>query len=164
LLFPESYYAKRGVDGALTGFRDAIGRPVQIESDRRRNLIRLTTPSGRWVSFAYDSSDRMIQASEEQHRAVKYSYDAGGRLTQVVNGNGSRSFDYNGTYLMSIDENDRRSMDFRYTRGRIGEITFADCQTFKFRYEYDPRDDYTVTRTHLTRPDGTVTKFDIKRE
>ena len=60
LLFPESYYAKRGVDGALTGFRDANGRPVQIERDRRRNLIRLTTPSGRWVNFAYDSADRVI--------------------------------------------------------------------------------------------------------
>jgi len=95
---------------------------------------------------------------------VKYTYDAGGRLIQVVNGDRSRSFDYNATYLMSIDENDRRSVDFRYTRGRIGEVTFANNETYKFRYEYDPRDDYTVTRTYLTTPDGIVTKFDIKRE
>jgi hypothetical protein len=65
---------------------------------------------------------------------------------------------------MTIDENDRRSVDFRYTRGRIDEITFNANQTYKFRYEYDPRDDYTVKRTWLTMPDGALSRFDIKRD
>ena len=162
LLFPESYYAKRGADGSLTGFRSANGQPVRIERDRRRNLVRLTASSGRWVSFEYDSSDRVIRASDDKNREVNYRYDAGGRLFQVMNGTQSRTFEYNRTYLTSIDENDRRLVDFRYTRGRVGEVAFGDGQTYKFRYDYDPRDDYTVLRTYLTPPDGTVTKFDIK--
>ncbi|MGH7886510.1 MAG: cytochrome c oxidase assembly factor Coa1 family protein, partial [Candidatus Binatia bacterium] len=164
LLFPESYYAKRGVDGALTGFRDANGRPIQIERDRRRNLLRLTAPGGRWVRFDYDSSDRVIRASDDKNRIIKYDYDAGGRLFQVTNGTQSRTFEYNRAYLMSIDENDRRLVDFRYTRGRIREMSFADGRTYKYRYDFDPRDDYTITRTYLTHPDGLVAKFDIKSE
>jgi YD repeat-containing protein len=164
LLFPESYYAKRGVDGALIGFRDGTGQQVKIERDRRRNVKKITSPGGGFVSFDYDSAERVTKAVDNRNRTVKYSYDAGGRLFKVENGKSFRSFDYNDMYLMSIEENGHKFAAFRYKRGRLGQITFADGQIYKFDYDYDPKDNYTVVRTYMQEPNGTVTKFDIKPE
>ena len=162
LVFPESYHAKRGVDGALIGFRDGAGKQVKIERDRWRNLKRITSPGGGFVAFDYDSAERVIKAVDHQGRTIKYSYDAGGRLFNVEDGKSSRSFDYDDIYLQSIAENGRKIADFRYKRGRVGQIVLADGQTYKFDYDYYPKDNYTVIRTYLQEPNGAVTKFDIK--
>lgn len=164
MLFPESYNAKRGVDGALTGFRAANGRPVKIERDPRRNLVRLIAPDGTLVSFEYDSFDRVINVSDGKGRETRYGYDAAGRLAEVKNEKFMRSFEYNGLYLASIDDNGGRLVDFAYSVGRVGQLAFADGRVYKFHYDFDPRDNYTVLRTFVTAPDGTVTKFDIKPE
>ena len=46
-LFPESYYAKKPVDGALIGFHDANGLALKLERRERRNLKTIIAPDQR---------------------------------------------------------------------------------------------------------------------
>ena len=49
----------------------------------------------------------------------------------------------------------------RYSRGRVSELILTNGQTYKIRYDNDPRDDYTPVQTYLTSPDGKTEKFTI---
>jgi YD repeat-containing protein len=161
LVFPESYYAKRPVDGALIELRDSKGQVTKMERDRRRNLMRITSPEGRFIMFEYDSADRIIKAVDDEKQEVRYLYDVGGRLVQVEGPRSVTRYAYEHTYLMLIEENGRRLVDFHYDeKGRMGRISLADRQSYRFRYEYDPRDRDQVLRSFVTGPDGSVSKFD----
>ena len=43
---------------------------------------------------------------------------------------------------------------FRYSLGRVSELILTGGQSYKIRYDIDPRDDYTPAQTYLTSPDG----------
>ena len=160
LVFPESYYAKRPVDGALIGLRDPKGQVAKMERDKRRNLTRITSPEGRSIMFEYDSGDRIIKAVDDEKREIKYLYDAAGRLVQVEGLRSVTRYSYDDTDLMLIEENGRRLVDFEYDKkGRMARISLADGRSYRLRYEYDSRD--KVLRSFITGPDGSVTKFDI---
>ena len=163
-LFPESYYAKRPVDGALIGFQDAKGQAVKMERDKRRNLKRITSPEGRFIKFEHDVADRIIKAVDDENREVKYLYDPAARLVQVEGPSSVTRYAYDDTYLTFIEENGRRLVEFQYKAGRIGQISLADHRSYRFRYEFDPRDKGRLVRSFVTGPDGSVTKFDIKSE
>ncbi|MSP37107.1 MAG: hypothetical protein EXR70_01275 [Deltaproteobacteria bacterium] len=162
MFFPESYNAKRGVDGALVEFKNAKGESVTIERDKARNLTRLSTVNGQFLKFDHDSRNRMIRARDHEQRTVDYTYDIAGRLVQVKSPASTRRYTYEGTYLLSVRNDGEQLFRSSYTRGRIGELSLHGTEDYKFRYDYDPRDNYTVLRTHLTLPDGTVKAFDIK--
>ena len=165
LLFPESYYAKKPVDGALIGFRDAKGQAVKIERDKRRNLKRITSPEGRFILFEHDTADRIVKAIDDQKREVKYLYDPGGRLVQVEGPRSVTRYAYDETDLNFVEEDGRRLLAFHYCDcGRIEWLSLPDRRSYQFRYEYDPRDETQVIRAFITGPDGSVTKFDIRRE
>ena len=161
LLFPESYHAKRSVDGALVGLRNSSGDGVKMERGKRRNLAKITLPSGRFISFEYDSGDRITKVDDDQRRTVNYEYDLAGRLVKVATQKSVSRYSYDGTYLKAVDLDGGRLLDLEYLRGRIAQISFGDRRSYRFRYDYDPRDDYTVMRAYVTDPDGLVTKFDI---
>jgi YD repeat-containing protein len=103
----------------------------------------------------------MVRARDHRNRLVTYNYDLAGRLVQVNAAKSSRRYSYEGTNLLSVHENGEPLFQTRYTRGRIAEISIYRTDTYKFRYDYDPRDNYTVSRTYVTAPTGTVTKIDI---
>lgn len=164
MFFPESYNARRGVDGALVEFRSAKGEPVTIKRDKARNLKSLSRMDGQFIKFDYDSRNRMIKAYDRQSRTVHYTYDLAGRLVQMKMAKSARRYSYLGTYLTSIHENDQRLYRLQYARGRVDEVSLASGETYKFRYDYDLTDDSRVIRTYLTGPDRALTKFDIKPE
>jgi YD repeat-containing protein len=162
LVFPESYYGKRPVDGALIWLRDPKGQIVKIERDKRRNLKRITSPQGRFIVFEHDPADRIIQAVDDEKRQVKYLYDAGGRLVQVEGPRFVTRYTYEHTYLMLIEENGQTLADFQYDeKARMGRISLADKRSYRFRYEYDTQNRDDVVRSFVTAPDGSVTKFDV---
>jgi YD repeat-containing protein len=107
--FPESYYAKKPVDGALIGFHDANGLALKLERGERRNLKKIIAPDQRSITFEHDSSDRVIKAEDDQKRRVEYRYDHGGRLVEVRGFRSTIRFKYANTYLMEIEENGRRT-------------------------------------------------------
>jgi predicted Zn-dependent protease len=160
-LFPESYYGKKPVDGALIGFRNARGQAVNIERGERRTLKRIASPDRRSIAFEHDSADRIFQAQDDENRKVTYLYDHGGRLAGV-RGRTTVHYAYQDTYLMNIEENGRRIIEFDYDRtGRIGELRLPDQGSYRFEYRYDAADTKRVVSSTVTSPDGSNTKFAI---
>jgi YD repeat-containing protein len=161
-VFPESYYGKKPIDGALIRFRDAQGQTVKLERTERRNLKRITSPDGRFISFQNDSADRIYQIEDDQKRRVNYLCDHGGRLAEVRGLRGVRRFEYESTYLMKIEEDGRPLVGFEYDRqSRIRELRLADGRIQRFEYEYDRADPKRVVRAIVTGHDGSVARFDI---
>ena len=162
-VFPESYFAKKPVDGALIKFRDARGQTVKIKRSDRRTLERITSPDGRSITFAHDAANRIYQVEDDQKRKVSYLYDHGGRLVEVRGLHALRRYGYESTFLMKVEEDGQRVGEFEYDRdGRISELKFPDGRNFRLRYEYDRADTKRIVRSLLTAPDGSVTKFDIE--
>ena len=161
-LFPESYYAKRGVDGAVIEFRDAKGSAVKMERGERRNLKKISTPDHHWIIFEHDTADRIITAQDQDKRKVTYLYDFGGRLAEVRGPKSVTRYVYGDTYLIGIEENDRRIAEFSYdNNGRVSRVTLSDRGTYRFQYEYDPAETDRVLRAIVIAPDGSLKKFDI---
>lgn len=162
-LFPESYYAKKPVDGAAIQYRDAIGQSVKLERGDRRTLKRIISPDGRSITFKYDTADRIFQAADDQKRKVSYLYDHGGRLAKVRGVRAVWRYNYESTYLRKVEENDQWLVEFDYDRqGRISDLKLPDGRLLKFQYEYDRADTKRVIRSVLTAPDGSISKFEIQ--
>jgi len=162
LLFPESYYAKKPVDGAMTKFRDAQGQTVKMERNSQRHLQRITSPDGRSIAFEHDSAGRIYQAEDDQKRRVTYLYDHGGRLVEVRGPSEERRYDYRSTYLVKVEMNGQNVADFDYDRqGRISDLKLPDGRHYQFRYDYDRTDTRRIVRSILTAPDRSTAKFDF---
>ena len=162
LLFPEAYHAKRPVEGAIIGFRDAEGRSVQVDRDRHRNLQRITSPSGHFIAFEQDPSGKILKAFDDRQRAVKYVYDDAGRLALVQGLNSVHRHWYDGTYLTAIDDGNHRLVNLRYFEGRLAELSLPDGRSYRLRFEYDPRDHRQVLRSFTIGPDGMVIRTDAR--
>ena len=161
-LFPESYYAKKPIDGALTGFRDANNQTVKVERRERQILKRLTTPDQHSITFEHDATNRIVKATDDQNRKVEYFYYDGGRLVEVRGRQFTSRFSYTNTYLNKIEENGRRLIEFNYDdQGRIGRISQLDGRTYRIRYDFDGPDKRRIVRAFVTSPDGSTAKFDI---
>ncbi|HEV8590515.1 MAG TPA: DUF6531 domain-containing protein, partial [Pyrinomonadaceae bacterium] len=161
-VFPESYYGKKPIDGALIHFRDARAQTVKLERTKRRNLKRITSPDGRFITFQHDSADRIYEIEDDQKRRVNYLYDHGGRLVEVRGVRSVRRYEYESTYLMKVEEDGQRLVEFDYDgQGRIRHVKLLDGRIYRFEYEYDRADPRRVIRSILIRPDGAIDKFDI---
>lgn len=163
-LFPESYYAKKPVDGALIEFRDKTGTVVKMDRAERRNLKKVSTPDGRSISFEHDNADRLIAAQDQHGRKVTYLYDHGGRLSEVRGLKSITRYGYEDRYLMYIEDNNQRVAEFDYRAGRISQIMLPGRGTFRFRYEYDSQDENQVRRAIVTGPDASVSRVDLPLE
>ena len=92
---------------------------------------------------------------------MSYLYDHGGRLAEV-RGKTTVRYAYQDTYLMNIEENGRRVIEFDYDRrGRIGELRLPDRGLYRFEYKYDGADTKRVVTSTVTLPDGSNAKFEI---
>jgi len=163
-LFPESYYAKRPVDGALIEFRDKTGTVVKMDRAERRNLKKISTPDGHSISFNHDNADRLIAAQDQNGRKVTYLYDHGGRLSEVRGLKWPTRYGYEDTYLMYIEENNRRVAEFDYQAGRISQLMLRGRGTYRFRYYFDSQDENQARRAIVTSPDGADSKIDLSVE
>jgi|GEM_PF-1087813 len=162
-IFPESYYAKKPVDGSLIRFRNANGQTFKLERSERRTLRRLTSPDGRFITFEHDAAHRIFEAEDDQKRKVSYLYDHGGRLAEIRGLHAVRRHYYESTFLMKVEENGRSLVEFDYDRqGRLSELKLADGRKYRFRYEYHPGEEKRIAKAILTAPDGSSAKFDIE--
>jgi RHS repeat-associated protein len=89
-----SFPASDGLDNpgcqALVGITDRHGNQLTIARSNTGNctITQITSPSGRYIQFVYDSSYRIKTATDNIGRQVQYSYDASGRLSTVTDANG----------------------------------------------------------------------------
>jgi YD repeat-containing protein len=152
--FPEAYYAKRGVDGALVGMRNPQGQEIHFLRDAAHNLKSITSPNGHSIQFAYDGSNRTTRALADVGGSVDYSYDPRGRLVEVgKNGSPVWRYWYDETGMTRVQHGGREDVVVNhYVRGRIASITIGSGRTYHFDYLYGPKG--KVVETLVIDPAG----------
>jgi RHS repeat-associated protein len=87
---------------ALVGITDRYGNQLKItrNGDANCTIAQITSPSGRYLQFQYDSSYRVKVATDNIGRQVLYNYDASGRLWTVTDAN-------SGTWTYGYDTQNR---------------------------------------------------------
>ena len=108
--FPESAGLDNPGCQALVGITDRYGNQVQItrNSDANCTIAQITSPSGRFIQFIYDSSYRIKTATDNMGRQVQYTYDASGRLQTVTDANGGIwTYNYDSLNRMTTIEDPR---------------------------------------------------------
>jgi len=159
--FPESYYAKRPIDGALIEFRNANGLLVKMERGEHRNLSKIATLNDHWITFEHDTADRIMTAEDQLKRKVTYLYDYGGRLAEVRGLKTVTRYTYAYTFLTAVEENGHRIAEFDYKNGRVSRVTLPNRGTYLLEYESDPSEEYRVLRSVVTAPDGSLSKIEL---
>ena len=76
---------------SLVGITDRNGNQIKItrNADTNCTIAQITSPSGRYIQFQYDSSFRVKVATDNIGRQVLYNYDGSGRLSTVTDANGA---------------------------------------------------------------------------
>jgi RHS repeat-associated protein len=122
------------------------------------NLTQITSPNGKWIKLAYDTSNRVTRAEDIIGRVVTYDYDASGRLIKVTGpGTNVTKYTYNASHqlITATDARDIVYLTNEYdTNGRVKKQTLADQSSFQFAYTTDGSG--KVTETQVTDPRGHV--------
>lgn len=153
--FPESYSAINMAQGAPVELVDAQGRTIRLLRDRQRNLQAIETPNRQRITLTTDVQGRVARAEDQDHRWVDYRYGPSGALADVSYADGrARHYAYDGSVMTSVrDEAGRVLVDNSYRRGKLVRQTYANGQTFGFRYDIAPSDRF-ATRAVVETPDG----------
>lgn len=170
IYFPEAYNAKNFAQGAATEIVDAKGDRIRLIRNKARNLEKLISPSGRTISFQYDSSDRIVEAQDDAGHVRSYSYDRGGHVETVSDG--SRvlyRFEYqrlmpgaaNDPWLVTavLDADWHVLLENKYFWGRVSEQKLADGEVYHYEYELDGAN---VRQTTVTLPSGEKKIFEFQ--
>lgn len=170
IYFPEAYNAKNFAQGAATEIADAKGDRIRLIRNKARNLEKLISPSGRTISFQYDSSDRIVEAQDDAGHVRSYSYDRGGHVETVSDG--SRvlyRFEYqrlmpgaaNDPWLVTavLDADWHVLLENKYFWGRVSEQKLADGEVYHYEYELDGAN---VRQTTVTLPSGEKKIFEFQ--
>jgi RHS repeat-associated protein len=109
--FAEAYGLVNPGCQALLGITDRYGNQVNItrNNDANCTIAQITSPSGRYIRFQYDSSYRVKVATDNIGRQVLYNYDASGRLQTVTDANsGLWTYGYDSLNRMTTIEDPRQ--------------------------------------------------------
>lgn len=157
---PESYYAKRPAEMALTGMRNKGGEEIKFVRDAARNLVRITSPHEHWIKFAYDGKNRIIAASDDAGNVVQYSYDETGRVAEVKSGSAVLwSYSYNNGRIAEV-RNSSGVILFKnkYEKnGLIASVTLRDGRCYRFDYLFGRS--YAIVEATVLDPKGKIHIF-----
>lgn len=125
------------------------------------NLMRITSPNGRYVNISYDSSNRVSQLTDVIGRTVVYTYDGSGRLWKVTDpAGGITEYTYDASHRLLTLKDPRGNTHVTNTydaNGRVATQTQADGTTYQFAYTLDGNG--KVTQTDVTDPRGSVRRL-----
>jgi RHS repeat-associated protein len=139
--------------------RDRYGNTVTFSRDPATgNLLKITSPNNRSISFAYDSSSRITTATDNSGRQYTYTYDSGGRLATVtdpMSGVTQYAYDYNNEMLTIVDPRGNTYLTNQYdTNGRVMQQTMADGGIWQYSYTQDINGN--IVQTDITNPRGFI--------
>jgi len=157
-MFPDAYQLSAS-QGAVISIADRNGNALTMNRDPATgNLTRVTSTSGRWISFTYDLSGRITQAQDNALRSISYTYDTGGRLSRVVDAKGGTTqytYDGNNELLTITDARAITYLTNKYdASGRVIEQDLADGGVYQFAYTTDTNGN--IIQTKVTNPRGYV--------
>ena len=111
------------------------------------NLVRVTSPHGRWIEFSYYPGTGLVQQAKDNiGRTVSYTYDASGRLWKVTDPlNHVTEYTYDANHRMTKIKN-RNGVEYvtnEYTTaadtptpaGWVKRQTHADGGVYEFTYD-----------------------------
>ncbi len=141
----------------LTAISDRFGNTLRIKrvNGQTGDILKITSPSGRWVEFGYTSGSKISEIIDSSGRKVKYTYP-GAHLTKVE-GPGGRTteYEYDGSGRMKavINARGNKYLQIEYdANGRVKKQTAGDGGAFEFSYELDEAG--KVKATTITDPLG----------
>jgi RHS repeat-associated protein len=147
---------------ALLAIQDRYGNRVQAtRHPDSGDLLRITSPNGRWIQFNYDAAHRITLAFDNLGRTVVYNYDAAGRLARVTDPNGGvTEYTYDAAHRMLTITDPRGIVYLTNTyygpgpnEGRVQTQTQKDQTTYQFAYTLDQG---RVIQTDVTDPRNVV--------
>ena len=153
-------------DGTEYGFQSEVPNQLLWIRDRYGNQEQLTyngglvdqvtSPSGRSMTFNYDSSNRITTSTDNTGRVVSYAYNSAGSLATVTYPDQTTeqyTYDSNKRMLTMQDRRGNIWVSNQYdSNGRVIQQTFADQTNYHFAYATDSSG--SVTATTVTDPNG----------
>jgi RHS repeat-associated protein len=125
----------------LRAIRNRQGQELKITRERSGeagNITQITSPHGRWVTFAYNASNDITEIKDDAGQALKYSYDAYGRLEKATDAAGrTTSYEYNPENEMTAVKDGRGNtyLETEYeAHGRVAKQKLGDGGTYSFAY------------------------------
>lgn len=149
------YRLARHAPNALQWIQDRYGNQTQLIYNGGL-LQQMVSPSGRSVTFNYDSGNRITSATDNAGRTVGYTYDGAGTLATVTypdNTTEQYTYDTNHRMLTMQDRRGHVWVSNQYdANGRVTKQTYADNSAYQFAYTTDSNNN--VTTTTITDPNG----------
>ncbi|MFG6935575.1 RHS repeat-associated core domain-containing protein [Burkholderia pseudomallei] len=153
------YAFTRHVPNSLSWMQDRYGN--QIQFNYNGGLIQqMVSPSGRSITFNYDSSNRITSATDNSGRTIGYTYNSAGTLATVTYPDQTTeqyTYDSNNRLLTMQDRRGHVWVTNQYdANGRVTKQTYADNTSYQFAYTADSNNN--VTATTVTDPNGNQEK------
>jgi RHS repeat-associated protein len=149
------YAFTRHVPNSLEWMQDRYGNQIQFIYNGGL-LQQAISPSGRSLTFNYDSSNRITNVTDNSGRAVGYAYDSAGTLATVTYPDTTTeqyTYDNNHRMLTMQDRRGHVWVTNQYdANGRVSKQTYADNTSYQFVYATDSNN--KVTATTVTDPNG----------
>ncbi|WP_244361672.1 RHS repeat-associated core domain-containing protein [Burkholderia pseudomallei] len=149
------YALTRHVPNSLEWMQDRYGNQTQFIYNGGL-LQQAISPSGRSMTFNYDSSNRITSVTDNGGRTVGYAYDSAGTLATVTypdNTTEQYTYDANHRMLTMQDRRGHVSVTNQYdANGRVTKQTYADNTSYQFAYATDSNNN--VTATTVTDPNN----------
>jgi RHS repeat-associated protein len=161
-----------GENAPLQRIRDRYGNTLNIAragvnqfGSPFGNVTKVTSPSGKYIEFTYDTANRITKAKDNTGREVNYEY-ASGRLWKVTDAKGGvTEYTYDTSHRM-LTIKDPRGIVYltnEYdSNGRVLKQTLADdtpgttTDNPTYQFAYATNSGGKVTQTDVTDPRGNV--------
>ena len=149
------YAFTRHVPNSLSWIQDRYGN--QIQFNYNGGLIdQIVSPSGRYVTLNYDSSNRVTSAVDNTGRTITYAYNTAGSLATVTYPDKTTeqyTYDSSNHMLTMQDRRGNVWVTNQYdANGRVIKQTYADNTWYQFGYTTNGSN--VVTATTVTDPNG----------
>lgn len=149
------YALTRHVPNSLEWMQDRYGNQTQFTYNGGL-LQQAISPSGRSLTFNYDSGNRITSVTDNSGRTVSYAYDSAGTLATVTYPDTTtEQYTYDANHRM-LTMQDRRGhvwvINQYDANGRVTKQTYADNTSYQFAYTTDSNN--VVTATVVTDPNS----------
>lgn len=154
------YAFTRHIPNALSWIQDRYGNRIEL-SYNGGLLDHIVSPSGRSITFTYDSKNRIASASDHTGRTASYAYNTNGTLATVTYPDQTTeqyTYDANLRMLTMQDRRGNIWVTNQYdTNGRVTKQTLTDGAVYQFDYSVNGSNQ--VAATTVTDPLGNQEKL-----
>jgi len=148
----------------LTSFIDPTQHRYEMERDSYGALLRVSSPSGKWLRFENDAEHRIRRITSSSGRSMQYEYDKAGNLINATSSDGyvdTYTYDEKGQMLTAAHRDQKPVLTHEYfNEGFIKKQIMSDGREFKYSYA---RTTNQIREIHIVDPNGLQTYIDYVR-